>query len=367
MVTINEIRNLNDRQRDEIRDTLKPRIYDYVYSIGWAENPHKNFSCPICGAGTRTPNTSINPNTYRIKGWSCHCLDGADLFKLIEINEPTVNNTFEALAFACNLFGYSLSAGTLAGSVTPTVQPRRYMTQPEQEQPVPPSREWQREAKDFVRGCESKLWQPVGAKARSYLIEKRKLTEKTLRHFHVGYNPRSYFYDGEWKAPAGIVIPTFIGEDLYRVKVRRDDENPKYQNYKGSVNCCPFNEYDLLHEVDVVIVEGEIDVMTIYQAGNCGAVSFGSMTAIPSAVTWREWLKNPDRICICLDADVHGEDGAKKMLAEIKRLENIRPVDEDAVYIRQLPKPAGVDKVDWNGLYTAGSDIVETLDTFFPL
>ena len=367
MVTIKEIRNLTDQQRDEIRDALKPRIYDYVYTIGWAENPHRNFSCPICETGTRTPNTSINPKTYRIKSWSCGCLDGADLFAIIERNEPTVNNTFEALAFACNLYGYSLSAGTTASAVTPTVHQRRYIQLPEQERPEPPAAEWQREAMDFVKRCEAMLWQPVGAKARSYLMEKRKLTEKTLRDFHVGYNSRNIYRDGDFIVSAGITIPTIIGDELYRVKVRTDSGKPKYLNYKGSVNCCPFNEYDLLHEVDVVIVEGEIDVMTIYQAGNCGAVTFGSMTAIPSAVTWREWLKNPDRICICLDADVYGESGAKKMLAEIRRLENIRPVGEDAVYIRQLPKPDGVNKVDWNDLYTAGGDISEQLNKFFPL
>lgn len=368
MVTINEIRDLENSRRDEIRDELKPRIYDYVCSIGWADNPYKPFACPICGKGTRTPNTSIDPTTYRIKSFSCGCLEGADLFDIIEMEEPTVNNTFEALEYACNLYSYSLSAGIDPGDAAPvTPKPRRFAQQPELDQPEPPAIEWQNRARSFVSTCESNLWSSVGEYARRYLMEKRKLTEKTLRDFHIGYNPRNLYRDSEFIAPAGITIPTIIGSDLYRVKIRTDRGNQKYMQYKGSVSCCPFNEYDLLHEVDVVIVEGEIDVMTIYQAGNCGAVTFGSATSIPSAVTWREWLKNPDRICICFDNDDSGRKGSIAMYSEILRLEKIRPVRASSVYIKQLPKPDDSDKMDWNDFYTAGGDVSGLLDKFFPL
>lgn len=368
MITINDIRDLDNRKRDEIRDELKPRIYDYLYSIGWSNNPRKSFACPICGKGTRTPNTAVDPETYRIKSFSCGCLEGADLFDIIQMEEPTVSNTFEALVFACNLYGYSLSAETTPGAAAPgTQQPRRFAQQPEQEQPEPPAIEWRHSAMDFVRTCERNLWSSAGENARLYLMEKRKLTEKTLRDFHVGYNPRNIYRDGEFIVSAGITIPTIISGELYRVKVRTDSGKPKYLNYKGSVSCCPFNEYDLLHEVDVIIVEGEIDVMTIYQAGNCGAVTFGSATSIPSAVTWREWLKNPERICICFDNDDSGRKGAIDTYSEILRLEKIRPIRPYSVYIKQLPKPDGIGKMDWNDFYTSGGDVSGMLDEFFPL
>lgn len=368
MVTTNDIRDLDNTKRNQIRDELKPRIYDYLCSIGWTNNPKKSFACPICGKGTRTPNTAVDPSTYRIKSFSCGCLEGADLFDIIQMEEPTVSNTFEALAFACNLFGYSLSAGTVSGGAAPIEQRTRRTNQlPELEHPEPPSDEWQREALDFIRTCEENLWKPVGENALRYLMEKRKLTEKTLRHFHVGYNPRKLYHGNEFIAAAGITIPTIISGEPYRIKIRTDSGEPKYLNYKGSVNCCPFNEYDLLHEIDVIIVEGEIDVMTIYQAGNCGAVTFGSATSIPSAVTWREWLKNPERICICFDADESGRKGALDTYSEILRLERIRPVDPKSVYIQLIPKPEGIAKMDWNEYYTTGGNVSALLDKFFPL
>ena len=366
MVTIKEIRNLTNEQRNEIRNELRSHIYEYVEAIGWTNNAHKNFACPICGAGSRTPNTSINKETYTIKSWSCGCLEGADLFEVILKNEPTVSNTFEALTFACNLYGYSLSAGS-AEAARPSVtvsQPRKYE---EPDRPVPPSQEWQSGAKRFTELCEKNLWSPVGENALRYLTVKRRFTKKTLEYFHIGYNPKPFYHNGSWTAPAGITIPTFIGADLFRVKVRRDDEKPKYQNYIGSVACCPFNEYDLLHEIDVIVVEGEFDAMTIYQAGDCGVCTFGSATSIPSAVTWREWLKNPDRICICLDADKAGDNGNDGLYAEICRLKNIRPVSTDAVFVRSLPKPADKKKYDWNDFYVGGGDVTAKLDEFFPI
>ena len=371
MVTISEIRNLTNEKRDEIRNELRPHIYDYVTAIGWTENPKRPFACPVCGAGSRTPNTSINPHTFQIKSWSCGCLNDADLFELILRNEPTVSNTFEALAFACNLYGYSLSAGYADTGCADTVTASATISQPmkerEAEHPEPPSEEWQEGAKRFVSQAVNNLWAPVGQHVLRYLTETRKLTEKTLHKFSIGYNPKPFYLNGEWMAPAGITIPTFIGTDLFRVKVRRDDGKPKYQNYKGSVACCPFNEYDLLHEVDVVIVEGEFDVMTICQAGDCGAVTFGSATTIPSAVTWREWLKCPERICICMDNDKYGDNGNDSLYAEICRLRNIRPVSEADVYIRHLSKPADKKKYDWNDFYVDGGDVTAKLDEFFPI
>lgn len=366
MVTISEIRNLTNEKRNEIRNELRPHIYDYVVAIGWTDNPYRPFACPICGAGNRTPNTSINPHTFQIKSWSCGCLDDADLFELIQRNEPTVTNTFEALAFACNLYGYSLSAGC-GGTVTASATVSQPMKEREAEHPESPSQEWQKYAERFVNQSIQNLWSPVGNNALRYLTEKRKFERNTLRKFRIGYNPKPFYLNGEWMAPAGITIPTFIGTDLFRVKVRRDDGKPKYQNYKGSIACCPFNEYDLLHEIDVVIVEGEFDAMTIYQAGNCGVTSFGSATTIPSAVTWREWLKNPDRICICMDSDEAGSNGNNDLYSEICRLKNIRPVSENDVYIKPVPNPAHKPKYDWNDFYVDGGNVEEVLDGFFPV
>lgn len=366
MVTIKEIRNLTNEQRDEIRNELRHHIYDYVESIGWTNNARKNFACPICGAGSHTPNISINPNTYCLKNWSCGHLDGMDLFALIELNEPTVSNTYEALVFACNLYGYFLSAGRADADV-PSVTVRKPVTPSEAESPVPPSAEWQTEARAFAETAEKNLWLPVGKGALQYLTEKRKFTEKTLRHFHIGYMPNDYYLNGEWRAPSGITIPTFIGDDLFRVKVRRNNKTPKYLNYTGSVACCPFNEYDLLHEIDVILVEGEFDAMTIYQANTCGVSTFGSATTIPSAVTWREWLKNPERICICMDDDKAGSNGNDSLYAEICRLKNIRPVSDAYVYTKQLPNPANKEKFDWNDYYTSGGNVTKLLEEFLPL
>lgn len=376
MVTINEIRNLTNNERDEIRDDLRPNIYDYVERIGWTSNAHKSFACPICGAGSRTPNTSINPHTFCMKSWSCGCFEGRylgvypwDLFAVIAYNEPSVNDVpYEALAFACNLYGYSLSAKKSNGqsAVSATVHERKYQPA-ELADPIPPSQQWQDEAERFVTQCEKNFWSASGDKARRYMMEQRKLTAKTLKHFRIGYNPKTFYLNGEWKAPAGITIPTYVSGVLYRVKVRTDSGKPKYQNYKDSVGCCPFNDYDLLHEIDVVLVEGEIDAMTVYQEGDCGVCTFGSANSIEIAVTWREWLKNPDRICICMDADDAGDSANNALLAEIRRLRNIRPVTDDSVFIEHLPNPEHKPKYDWSAFFADGGDITETLDGFFPL
>jgi hypothetical protein len=113
----------------------------------------------------------------------------------------------------------------LAGSSPPVVHHHRPRPAPPHD--APPA-VWQAAALRVVAAAERLLWadRPESLAARRYLTEQRGLSPDTLRRFRVGLNlhwaltdcPKP---DGTFASlPPGLVLPGFVGEQLWYVKVR---------------------------------------------------------------------------------------------------------------------------------------------------
>lgn len=376
MITSSEIYDLIKREKlsphevtvfnDMIGIELKPYIFPYLEKLGvdpgTPERP-KQFICPVCHHGEDTPPAKVwsENGSYLLKCFSASCGVSLDVIGLSR--KLNGYGYYEAVADVINTCGASLPIAPKAYQVQHnTVRP------PKAVDPEPPSAEWQAQANAYIDKCSKRLWEDVGKEARDYLMIQRGLEEHTLRTFSIGYDPA---YGGM------VTIPTFVrlddNADPVPMRVKQRLIHPatnqsKYRMLKGSISSCPFNDDALLHEPYIVLVEGEIEVMTIWQQGLsvCDAVTFGSASNVPDAVVWRDWLKYPAVICICGDNDEPGRKADADMLATVQQLSVIRSkinrlTDKDHVFMASLPE----GYKDWNEFYMRGGDIPAQLEKMF--
>jgi DNA primase len=244
------------------------------------------WTCPFHADG-KTPSLGVANNRWKCFG----CGRSGDAIDWIRERE--------GLSFreACQQLG----AMELAAASNPT-------TQAEPAAWSMPSATWQERAQAVVSSCQPALWSDVGARARAWL-NRRGLSDGTLRSWRLGFNPRDQKIAGLW-VPRGIVIPCLVAGRVWYLKLRRAAGQPKYTQVRsGQVTL--FGADTLLGRDTAVVTEGEFDAMLLYQeAGDLvGVVTLGSAaTRLPDA--WVPYLLGVRRLLVAYDADGAGADGA---------------------------------------------------------
>jgi DNA primase len=201
--------------------------------------------------------------------------------------------------------------------VTPSLAP---------ETVTPPAPAWQTAGRAFVEQCRRRLWTDDGAAARQWLAQ-RGLNEETLLRAHIGYHPPTAARPaapGVWPPvahsphqtlwlPRGIVLPWFVGGDLWRINVRRPltpaqcaAGEAKYIGPAGFANGL-YGADTLTGGKPVVLVEGELDALTVQQAAGdqVAAVAAGSTGGARRSV-WVAQLALTPVVLVAFDADGNG-------------------------------------------------------------
>lgn len=191
---------------------------------------------------------------------------------------------------------------------------------------TPPSGAWAERAWEFVIACQYELMEKM-PKALAWL-HRRTLTDKTLWRTGIGYNPQEQYIDrAEWGLPPelredgkpkklwlprGVVIPWVIGSDLWGIRIRQPVGDPKYYWIPGGTMPALYNADDLTASRPVVLVEGEIDALTVTQfAGDLvAAVATGSTSGARHA-RWIVKLELAPGIMVTFDRDEAGEKAAQ--------------------------------------------------------
>lgn len=291
--------------------------------------------CPFCGGRDRF---RMWPGQGRF--WCRQCEAQGDAISYIEKRDNL------GFSDACKVLGGHQEAPT-----APRVAKR---SEKERSRPVlseteAPSAAWQARGRQFAAYCQGQLWQDD--KALGYLRD-RGLCDDTIRDAGLGYNPKElrdspdrWGLDGKpvW-LPVGWVIPCESGGDLWYIKVRRPQDEPKYLTVKGGkLTVYGLDALVQAHYTDAIICEGEFDALLLRQhvGALCGVLALGSaskgldMQAISELVAIR-------RVWLALDADQAGNKGTEKLLATSARM-------------HPLPVPGGNDVTD---AWRAGHDLV---------
>jgi DNA primase len=309
--------------------------------------------CPFCNGKDRF---SLQPYHQPEPRWMCrNCTDG---------------KWKDAIEFGKRLYPglkFTEMIGKLTGGNIPTEHTARAYEPPAPPAATPPPADWQETGRLFVAACEGELWQPSGRRALDYL-HKRGLKDETIKHFHLGFNPKDQRLEwpgiegGAW-ASKGIVIPCFVRGQLWYIKIRRNNDEPKYLCINGSRPSALFNAEMLDTQPAggglALFVEGEFDCMLTWQeAGDLLPVAtLGACEYKPDLATWGRYFLGQKITFICYDLDGPGQKGAEH-LAELSRY---------AVIIA-LPDGPWKDPTDY---HKAGGNlrawVIEQLEAYDPL
>ena len=163
-------------------------------------------------------------------------------------------------------------------------------------------------------------------------LKNRGFTDKTLKHFHIGYDTISDM----------VCIPVIdLNGDLLGFKARAYSEDftgPKYfvlgdRNHKdtkyGFGTCDVHNHIFNLRTYspeDLIIVEGEFDAMSLWQKGITNAVSLYGSTF--SSVQRDKILKFSRSLTLFLDSDKAGKKGARDIIKQLGMYSIIKVVPD---------------------------------------
>lgn len=227
---------------------------------------------------------------------------------------------------------------------------------------TPPNPIWQAHGAAWAARCAAMLWSEQADRARQYL-HRRGLHDEVLRAFNVGYNPQDAWEEhAQWGLdkpedgarhvwiPRGVTFPWYVGGCLWRLNVRRPltpaqlaAGQAKYIGPAGFANAL-YNAAALSPpRRPAILVEGEIDALTIVQA--CGdtiaAVATGS-TAGGRRGEWIAQLALAPVVLLAFDVDDAGRGlgaGDKAAAWWLHTLPNAvrwRPLAHD---VNSLPDP----------------------------
>lgn len=232
----------------------------------------------------------------------------------------------------------------------------------------PPDSEWQRVMQMVLEDSESFLWSefPAAVLTRDYLRRFRYLGDDTIKRFRLGYS------SGHWRLPwknnddkqarlhAGIVIPVFVDDVLWALRVRqhtgdlarllgRVSADDKYLNVLGShLSGTLFNASAIAPGKDVLFVEGEFDAMLGQQelGDNVAVVTLGPASN-RLASRWKARLQEAGNIYLALDNDEAGKEAAMALDAALPKAARILrfPMGKDLTEFYARPFRQGIR--DW--------------------
>ncbi len=230
----------------------------------------------------------------------------------------------------------------------------------------PPPTAWQERGREFAAECQAALFAPVGAKALAYLTgPARGLTVDTIAAKGLGFNPADRHVEpARWGfppeerplwLPRGIVIPAVAGGQLWRLKVRRAQADPKYvQVRRPRPAPVLYNAEAAVGRRVVVFAEGEFDCLLLEQtAGDlAGVVTLGAQGEALDLELWAlPYLLDAELMLAAYDVDQDAagqgksERGLGRLLALSRRM-------------RRLAVPAlGPGDKDITDFWMAGGDL----------
>lgn len=246
---------MNDAQN------IKPFMGEYLSRLGVdiQKAQKANTACPVCKRGEDTGCFHYYRDTEKVKCFSCGF--GGDIVDLYqEMTGTEKAEAFEALRVMFNVADYSDTKTEVRNSVAtmkPKAEKAEKILDPKASAPVLQEKNYT----EYYLQCQNNV-------GKVDYWHKRGLTDRTIEKFMLGYDPNS----------DRVIIP--VSPVYYKARRINDDTNkPKYYNPSGA-------KIDFLNSVvlqfterPIFLVEGEIDAMSIDQAGG-NAIALSSTTNV---------------------------------------------------------------------------------------
>mgnify|MGYP002347571419 CR=1 FL=1 len=299
--------------------TILDLIQNEMKRVGAKDGGEYHGPCPLCGG---TDRFHVWPGQGEHGTWWCRgCNKGGDAIQYLrEVDGMGYKQACARLGVdAKEQDPYTVPPVKPVSTFTPAVI-------------MAPAEKWAEKAGNFVAHCHQALLDnPV---KRAWLAE-RGINQKTAEKYQLGWNEKDFWRersawglpeelkpDGKPKKlwiPAGLVIPWQMDGSVHRLRIRRDEGEPRYYVVPGS------GRSPLISRSDAsayVVVESELDAILLDAvAGDLvGCIAQGNSTARPDQSTWQP-LQQALQVLVSLDTD---DAGAKASIWWKQQLQNVK-------------------------------------------
>ncbi len=292
------------------RNEAKNYILENATQLLEKDKSGRGFICPICNSGSGPNGTGITSKDDN-KHFTCWagCYSNADILDIIG-QEYGIDDYNEKINKGAELLGITIDKGAVEAST--------FTGNQKEAENLPKS---EAEYTGFFKACSDNL------EKTDYFI-KRGLSLETVKRFNIGYC-ENWKHPKAPKAPASprLIIPTSPFSYLARdTRQELNEEQKKYSKQKvGATHI--FNLEALETEAPIFIVEGEIDALSIIEAGG-EAIGLGSINTIPKLLEVLETKKPKKALILALDNDTKGQEAQAKLKKGLENL-NINYISYD--------------------------------------
>lgn len=287
--------------REQARDIVKGYLGDYLNSKGI--NTRKPFNCLNPEHPDRHPSMSYDSKRQRCKCFSCGA--SYDIFDLIRIDYG-LSEDIDVFNKAYELYGLTIDSQ----------QPAEQKPAPKKEAP---------KAEDFMDYYQKAQAARKDPAAQDYLRQ-RGISEEVAAKYWLGYDAAYNTFDVDetgqnsfstWRA---LIIPTGKGSYIAR-NMDTPKEPAKKNRYRKKGASLLFNS-KALYTADkpVFIVEGELDALSIIEAGG-QAIGLGSTSNYKQLADLIAKQKPVQPLILALDADEEGRKAEEQLADELTRLQ----------------------------------------------
>lgn len=272
-------------------EELKPYLRHYVESIT-EKSKGGMYVCPLCKSGTGAHGTgafSIDRNDPT--RWKCFSCDrSGDIYDLIGEYE-NITDRAEQFRRASELYGRNQNQPK-------TERHTHTHTHTHTEEPT--------SLEPYFNECQKRL-------GETDYHTKRGISDAVAVRFRLGYDPHYPVQGGEWKA---LIIPT--GENNCTAR-NTNPNNPERYRRKGK--SVPLNWKALqTAEKPIYIVEGEIDALSIIEAGG-EAIGLGSTANIDRLTdSYVKEYRPAHALILALDNDEAGQKATAELETKLGEL-----------------------------------------------
>ena len=278
------------------RNEAKNYILENATRLLEKDKSGKGYICPLCNSGSGKNGTGITTqDNIHYTCWACGDISNADIIDIVGL-EYGLTDYNEKLAKAGELLGITIENDP--GAISSTGNQKQAEKTPKQET----------DFTAFFKACSDNL-------EKTDYYAKRGLSLDTVKRFNIGYceawkHPKAPDYI---PASPRLIIPT--SPTSYLARDTRQELNESQQKYSkqkvGDIHI--FNTEALESEAPIFIVEGEIDALSIIEAGG-EAIGLGSANNVDKLLEILKTKRPKKAFILALDND----DTGKKAQAKLK-------------------------------------------------
>jgi len=277
--------------REQAKDHIKGKLRSYLTEQGI--DTGKPFQCLNPEHPDKKPSMSYDPTRQKAHCFSC----GADYDTLDVIGiQQGISNPADIFKKAYQIFGI-------------TIDGEPSQKQPRSEQNTS-TKGKQEDQETYITQAHKKIDQTDYPKLRG-------LTQATIERFKLGYDPafKTKASNGEYTTWKALIIPTSPTSYTARNTDPKADKADRIRKQGASPL---FNLEAIETDQPVFIVEGELDAMSITEAGG-QAIALGSTANYRTLVDHLSTATLKTPVLLALDKDKAGEETTEKLAEELTK------------------------------------------------